>query len=74
MTPKDGAVTMTVTGPMMLAGGAVLFLLTLFQVLLGMRVIKLGKQHRIVHRWAAFAILGVAAVHGVLGVLYVTAG
>jgi len=61
-----------VTGTMMLSGGAILFALTLFQVLLGMRVIKLGKRHRIVHRWAAFAILGIAAVHGLLGVLFVT--
>ena len=49
---------MPVTGMMMLAGGAVLLVLTLFQVLAGMRVIKLGKKHRVVHRWTAFAILG----------------
>ena len=63
---------MSVTGPMMLIGGVTLLALTLFQVLLGLRVFKLGKRHRIVHRWAAFAILGVAAVHGLLGVLFVT--
>ena len=63
---------MPVTGPMMLIGGAMLLTLTAFEVLLGMRVIKLGKQHRIVHRWTAFAILGIAAVHGLLGVMFVT--
>lgn len=61
-----------VTGVMMLIGGALLLALTLFEVLLGLRVIKMGKKHRIVHRWTAFAILGVAAIHGILGVLYVT--
>lgn len=61
-----------VTGAMMLIGGAALFVLTSFQVLLGMRVIKLGKRHRIVHRWTAFAIVGLAAVHGLLGVLFIT--
>jgi hypothetical protein len=63
---------MPVTGMMMLVGGAVLLVLTLFQVLAGLRVIKLGKKHRIVHRWTAFAILGLAAIHGLLGVVYVT--
>jgi len=63
---------MVVTGPVMLIGGALLFALTLFEVLLGMRAIKLGKKHRIVHRWTAFAILGFAATHGVLAVLFVT--
>jgi len=61
-----------VTGTAMLAGGFVLFVLTLFQVLMGMRVIKLGKRHRVAHRWTAFAILGLAAVHGLLGFVFVT--
>jgi len=63
---------MPVTGMMMMVGGAVLLVLTLFQVLAGMRVIKLGKKHRVVHRWSAFAILGLGAIHGLLGVVYVT--
>jgi heme A synthase len=61
-----------VTGTMMLVGGALLFTLVLFQVLLGMRVIKLGKRHRIVHRRTAYAIMALAAVHGLLAVAYVT--
>ena len=63
---------MSITGPMMLIGGATLLALTLFQVLLGLRVFKFGKRHRVVHRWVAFSILGVAAVHGLLGALFVT--
>jgi hypothetical protein len=61
-----------VTGTVMLVGGALMFALVLFEVLLGLRVIKLGKRHRMVHRWTAYAILGVGAVHGLLGVLFVT--
>jgi cytochrome b561 len=63
---------MPITGVMMMVGGAVIFSLVLFQVLLGLRVIKLGKRHRIVHRWVALTILGIAAVHGLFGVLYAT--
>ena len=63
---------MPVTGTMMLILGATLFAALLFQVLLGLRVIKVGKRHRIVHRWVAFTILAVAAMHGLLGVLFVT--
>ena len=61
-----------VTGAMMLIGGATLLVLTLFQVLAGLRVIKIGKLHSVVHRRNAFVILGLAAIHGLLGVLYVT--
>jgi fumarate reductase subunit D len=56
----------------MLIGGAILFVLTVFQVLSGLRVIKLGKIHRKVHRTTAFTILGIAAIHGTLGILFVT--
>ncbi len=63
---------MPVTGTIMLTIGVILLALTIFEVLLGLRVVKLGKKHRVVHRWTAFAILGLAAVHGLLGVLYVT--
>jgi len=55
-----------------LAGGATIFTLLLFQVLLGLRVINLGKNHRVVHRWVAFTILGIAAVHGLAGFLFAT--
>ena len=61
-----------VTGAVMLVLGAVLLVLTVFQVLAGLRIIKLGKVHRVVHKWNAYAILGIAAVHGLLGILFVT--
>ncbi len=62
----------SVTAAMILAGGAVLFAVTLFQVLAGLRVIKLGKRHRIVHRRTAFVIIALAAAHGLLGAVYFT--
>jgi len=58
---------MPVTLPTMMLGGVLLFALVLFQVLLGFRVIKLGRKHRPVHKWTAVAILVVAALHGFLG-------
>ncbi len=54
-----------------LAGGLVTFTLVLFQVLAGLRIIKLGKRHRVVHKWTAMAILALAEVHGLIGVVYV---
>jgi cytochrome b561 len=61
-----------VSGPVMLIGGGVMFLLVAFQVLAGLRIIKLGKVHRVVHRWTAFVIIALAVVHGVLGLLFAT--
>lgn len=55
-----------------LVGGILVLTLTVFEVLLGLRIIKLGKRHRTVHRWVAFSILGVAVVHGLLALAYVT--
>ena len=63
---------MPVTPMVMLIGGIIVLGLTLFEVLLGLRFIKLGRQHRTVHRRVAFAIVAVAVVHGFLGVLLVT--
>jgi hypothetical protein len=53
-------------------GGLVMFLLITFQVLSGTRVIKLGKVHRKVHRLTAFAIVGLASLHGLLGFAFAT--
>ena len=61
-----------VSGAVMLIGGALLFLLASFQVLAGLRVIKLGKAHRKVHKWTAYVIIAGAVVHGVLAILFVT--
>jgi hypothetical protein len=61
---------LTVTGPMMLVGGAILLLLTVFQVLVGLRKIKFGRRHRAIHKWTGFAILAIAAVHGLMGIAF----
>ncbi|MDO8915032.1 MAG: hypothetical protein Q7W16_02975 [Coriobacteriia bacterium] len=46
-------------------GGAFLFLLFIFQVLTGRRVIHFkGKLHMTVHRWTAYAMIAIAAGHG----------
>jgi len=44
--------------------GILLWFLILFQVLMGFRVIKLGKRHRVVHKWTAVVILILGPVHG----------
>jgi hypothetical protein len=59
-----------VTGPMVLAGGVTLLLLTVFQVLAGMRKIKLGRNRMKIHKWTGFAILGIGVVHGLLGATF----
>jgi len=59
-----------ITVEAMMIGGVALFTLVLFQVLVGLRVIKLGRRHRAVHKWNGIAILGVATVHGILGLTY----
>jgi hypothetical protein len=59
---------LAVTLGTMMLGGIILFALVLFQVLAGLRIIKLGRKNREVHKWVGIAILGVAAVHGLLGV------
>ena len=61
-----------VSGTVMLLGGATMVLLVSFQVLVGLRVIKLGKLHRKVHKWTAYVIIAGAAVHAVLALAFVT--
>lgn len=54
-----------------IAGGVFLLALTLFQILVGMRKVKFqGRTHQKVHRWGAWALLGVGLVHGVMGIVY----
>jgi hypothetical protein len=46
-------------------GGAVLVLLLVFQLLMGLRVIKFkGPLHAKVHKWTGFALIAVAIGHG----------
>lgn len=57
-------------GTAVLAGGATVFTVLVFQILLGTRKIKFkGPQHWKIHRWTAFAMLGLAIGHA-LGGLY----
>ena len=51
----------------MMVFGLVLFVLLVVQTLVGLRVIKLGKAHRIWHRRLAFTIVAFAALHGLAG-------
>jgi len=50
--------------------GILLLVLLAFQILVGMRKIKFGRKTFVYHRWVAFTILGIAIVHGFLGVLF----
>jgi hypothetical protein len=63
---------MPITPALMIAGGATLFVLLVVQVIIGMRWIKLGRKTFTYHRYVAFGILAIAAVHGLLGFLFVT--
>jgi hypothetical protein len=59
-------------GPqLILLGGALVFVLVAFQVLEGKRIIKFkGKLHMRVHRTAAWLILGFAAVHALVALMF----
>ena len=49
------------------AGGILMFLLLVFQVLVGKRIIHFkGKLHTRIHTWAAYALLVLALFHGTL--------
>jgi hypothetical protein len=50
--------------------GVVLLTLLTFQIVLGMRWIKLkGRTHWKVHKWLAWTIFGIAVVHGTFGLI-----
>ncbi|MDO8846786.1 MAG: hypothetical protein Q7W51_00150 [Coriobacteriia bacterium] len=54
----------TITGSMLVAGGAAIFLLLVFQVLVGLRKIKFqGKLHMKVHKYGAYALVALAVFH-----------
>ena len=59
---------LTVSLEVLLGFGSLLFALLVVQVLIGLRVIRLGKEHRVWHRRLAYAILALAALHGLAGV------
>jgi hypothetical protein len=50
---------------LVVVGGITMFLLLVFEVLLGLRIIKFeGRLHSRVHRIVAFTLLGLALAHG----------
>ena len=60
---------LTVTLEMLLVLGVLLFAVLVVQVLIGLRVIKIGKSHRVWHRRLAFTILALGAIHGLAGIV-----
>jgi hypothetical protein len=49
---------------LIVAGGITLLTLLIFQVLVGKRVIKLGKNHLKVHKWVGYGLIAFAVMHG----------
>ncbi len=50
--------------------GLLTYAVLVAQMLVGLRIIKLGRSHRVWHRRLAFAILGLATVHGLAGIAF----
>lgn len=62
----------TISSTLMIAGGATLFALLVFQVLLGTRKVKIkGPLHWKVHRWVAYTMLVFAAFHALAALAFV---
>lgn len=59
-----------VTPLWMLGLGLPLYALIVFEILVGLRKIKLGRRTFVYHKYIAYAILGIGAVHGALGILF----
>jgi len=59
-----------VTGPEIVTLGVLLWLVTLFQVLVGLRWIKLGRRQYKIHKWVGISILGLAVLHGMAGAAF----
>ena len=60
----------TITLDTVIPVGVVLFVLLIFQVLVGKRIIHFkGRTHLRVHRWTAFVLVFLATVHGLLGLV-----
>jgi cytochrome b561 len=61
-----------ITRTILISGGVVLLALILFQVMQGKRKIKFkGPLHMKVHRWSAYAIIVLAVLHALAGLVYV---
>lgn len=60
-----------IKGYMLVAGGVTLFLLLVFQVLVGLRKIKFkGKVHLKVHKFGAYAMVALAAFHALAALAF----
>ena len=55
---------------MLVVLGIITYAILVVQILVGLRVIKLGKVHRVWHRRLAWAILAVATLHGLGGIAF----
>jgi hypothetical protein len=60
---------LAITPAWMIGLGVILLVLTVIQILIGLRKIKLGRKTFVYHRYIAFAILGIGAVHGLSGMV-----
>lgn len=61
----------TVTPTMLAVSGTLAFLLMVFQILQGKRIIKFkGALHRKVHGASAWVLLAATVLHGLLGYLF----
>ena len=61
-----------VTPLWMLGLGLPLYALVVFEILVGLRKIKLGRRTFVYHKYIAYTILGIGTVHGTLGILFLT--
>ncbi len=61
---------MVVTPLVLLVLGSLLLLLIGAEVLLGFRVLKIGRKRIKIHRWVGISILAVGVVHGFLGFVF----
>lgn len=57
---------------LLLATGSTLLVLTVVQVLIGLRKLKLGPKSFVYHKWIGLTILFLGMAHGFSAVLYVT--
>jgi hypothetical protein len=53
--------------PIIITLGILMFVMTVFEALLGRRVIHFkGKTHALVHRYNGYAIIAIAVIHGTI--------
>lgn len=60
-----------ITPVALVSGGLFVLAVMLLQILVGMRKIRFkGRTHQKVHKWGAWALLGLTVIHGVMGFMY----